>query len=159
MMGVKFSVVAGLLAFALVGCSVRMIDFTIISTKNVDLSKAGSFTRAKDRAVGEDLVHIIIIIPTGVPNMKEATDRAIESVKGGVALVDGVLYSKAWWILYGQQSYVIEGTPLVDPALAAQDPLPANHIVCQIDKKGEVEKVSYVTKEEYGKVRKDAGLN
>jgi hypothetical protein len=101
------------------GCTTRIVDFTAISTKNVDWSKAATFSRASSRVVGKDTAHIIIFIPTGVPNMKEAIDQAIESRPGGVALVDGVVYSKFWWIpyIYGQTSYVVEGTPLIDPAL------------------------------------------
>ncbi len=146
--------VAGCAIAALSGCAQRLIDFTIISTKNVDLSKAGTFTRAKERVQGEDLVHIIIFIPTGVPNMKEAVDRAIEKVPGGVALVDGVLSHRGWWILYGQQAYVIEGTPLVDPALAAES-LPSSNIVCTIDGDGKVSDFAYVTREEYDKFKAD----
>ncbi len=101
------------------GCTTRIVDFTTISTKNVDWSKAETFVRASARVEGRDTTHIIIFIPTGVPNMKEAIDRAIESTPGGVALVDGVVYSKFWWIpyIYGRTSYVVEGTPLIDPAL------------------------------------------
>lgn len=45
--------------------------------------------------------------------MKEAIDRAIEQHPGAVGLVDGVLKHKSWWaLLYGQSSYIVEGTPL-----------------------------------------------
>ena len=110
-----------LLSFS-TGCSQRLTDFTVLSTKNVDLSKIGSYTRHPTRVTGEDKKHIIIFIPTGIPNAKEAIDRAIESVDGGVALVDGVVESHSWWIpyIYGQTKYVAEGTVLVDPALAGR---------------------------------------
>lgn len=111
--------VLGLIALISVGCTTRLVDFTAISTKNVDWSKAETFSRSSSRVKGIDKIHIIIFIPTGVPNMKEAIDQAIESKPGGVALVDGVVYQKFWWIpyIYGQSSYVVEGTPLIDPAL------------------------------------------
>lgn len=111
--------VLGLMGLICAGCTTRIVDFTAISTKNVDWSKASTFTRSPARTKGEDTVHIIIFIPTGSPNMKEAVDRAIESKPGGVALVDGVVYSKFWWIpyIYGQVSYVVEGTPLIDSSL------------------------------------------
>ncbi|MBN1444401.1 MAG: hypothetical protein JXA90_16940 [Planctomycetes bacterium] len=107
-----------LLLFA-VGCTTRLTDFTVLSTKNVDLSRMDTYERQSTRVTGEDKKHIIIFIPTGVPNAKEAIDRAIESVPGGVGLVDGVIEHKAWYIpyIYGQTSYVAEGTVLVDPAL------------------------------------------
>lgn len=112
-------VIVGLMGLFCAGCTTRIVDFTTISTKNVDWSKAETFSRAPSRVEGRDMAHLIIFIPTGVPNMKEAIDRAIESVPGGVALVDGVVYSKFWWIpyVYGRTSYVVEGTPLIDPAL------------------------------------------
>jgi hypothetical protein len=101
------------------GCTTRLVDFTMISTKNVDWSRADEFKRTGGRVVGEDIARMIVVIPTGMPNMKEAIDRAIESVPGGVALVDGVVSSKFWTILiYAEQSFVVEGTPLVDPRLA-----------------------------------------
>jgi hypothetical protein len=100
------------------GCSQRVADFTIISSKNIDLSKGADFKRGPTRVHGEDLKHIIII-PAGHPNAKEAMDNAIESVPGAVALLDGVLNHNFWYIpyIYGQESYDVEGTPLIDPLL------------------------------------------
>ncbi|MCX6967266.1 MAG: hypothetical protein NTZ46_05700 [Verrucomicrobia bacterium] len=120
--------VFGFLAL-LTGCTTRLTDFTIISTKNVDLSVIGRAKRGAARVEGKDLAHIIIFIPTGVPNMKEAIDRAIESVPGAVALVDGVLYQKFFWIpyIYGQTAYVVEGTPLINTAQASST-LPAQYL-------------------------------
>jgi hypothetical protein len=69
------------------GCTSRLVDFTIISTKNIDLSHAATFQRAQTRVEGRDVVHIILFIPTGIVNLKEAIDRAIGSVPGAVALV------------------------------------------------------------------------
>ncbi|MCH4823374.1 hypothetical protein ML462_09320 [Gramella lutea] len=76
-------------------CAYRITDFTIISTKNVDLSRASTFTRNTNRNEGVDKAHIILFIPFGRPHLKEAIDRAIESTPGAVALVDGVVYSKS----------------------------------------------------------------
>lgn len=108
---------------------------------------------------GEDLVSIIIIIPTGVPNMKTAIDRAIESVPGAVALLDGVLYQKAWYIppIFGQSGFVIEGTPLIDPQLVAAK-LPSNYIISRLDKKGNVKETKYVSEAEYESFKKKIGI-
>jgi len=116
----KFSFLAlPALAIFLAGCTVRLADFTIISTKNIDLARGADFKRGQARIEGVDSVSIIIFVPTGTPNIKEAIDRAIESVPGAVALLDGVIYAKSWCIplLYGQNKYVVEGTPLIDPNL------------------------------------------
>ncbi len=133
------------------GCTNRLVDFTIISTKNVDLSKGAEFERGKERIEGEDLVHWIIFIPTGVPNMKEAIDKAIESTPGCVALLDGVLYSKFWWIpyIYGQQSFMVEGTPLIDPAMAQAGTEIPMYGKIEVDRKGDIKKVEEITANEY----------
>jgi hypothetical protein len=112
--------VAAIMAAAtLSGCSQRYIDFTTISSKNIDMTRGAEFERGHQRVVGVDKAHIIVIIPTGTPNAKEALDRAIESTPGAVALLDGVITNKSWYIpyIYGQASVEVEGTPLIDPRL------------------------------------------
>lgn len=142
-------------------CNQRMVDFTIISTKNIDLSKSAGWQKGKTRAQGNDKVHIIVFIPTGLPDMKNAIDKAIEKIPGCVALLDGVVYSKYWWVpyIYGQSSYVVEGTPLIDPSLVVNgaNELPdyANVI---FDRKGQISEVKEISKEDYltlkGKISK-----
>ena len=109
--------------------------------------------------MGEDKVSIIIFIPTGTPNIKQAIDKAIQSVPGAVALLDGVITQKGWWIpyIYGETSYIVEGTPLIDPKLATAE-IPSKHIVCKFDKKGNVKELKYVSKEEYDLIKKKIGV-
>lgn len=132
-------------------CSHKVLDFTLISSKNVDLSKAASFLRGKNRVEGKDKVHWIIIIPTGTVNIKEAIDRAIESTPGCVALLDGVIYTKFWWIpyIYGQQSATIEGTPLIDPSLAYNLTEIPTYGKIELNKKGEIKSVENILSTEY----------
>lgn len=101
------------------GCSQRIVDFTVISSKNIDLSRGADFKRSSVRVKGEDRKAIIIFIPTGIPNAKEAMDNAIESVPGAVGLLDGVITQHSWYIpyIYGESWVEVEGTPLVDPLL------------------------------------------
>ena len=108
------------LALLSAGCTTRLTDFTIISTKNIDLSRGAEFVRGPGRVEGVDKKHIIIFIPTGVPNAKEATDRAIESMPGCVALLDGVLEYQWFYFpyVYGYNLYRVKGTPLIDPKQA-----------------------------------------
>jgi hypothetical protein len=115
----KFLLCLCAMGFFAAGCTMRLTDFTVISTKNVEWSKAATFKRGASRTRGKDTAYTIVFVPTGQPNMKEAIDRAIESVPGAVAMVDGVLYSTNWYIplIYGENSYVVEGTPLIDPSL------------------------------------------
>jgi hypothetical protein len=142
-------------AVILAGCTTRLVDFTVISTKNIEWNRANEYRRLSDRVEGEDLVHWIIIIPTGVPSLEEAVDEAIESVPGAVALLDGVLLSKFWWIpyVYGQQSYIVEGTPLVDPQLAG-DWNRGRHLVTYIETDGSLRDTRSVSGEEYLALRR-----
>ncbi len=136
-------------------CTHRLTDFTIISTKNVDLSRAGTFKRTSSRVEGKDRVHIILGIPIGSPNMKDAIDRAIESTKGAVALVDGVVYSKTLWaLLYGQAMFVVEGTPLMDPSIAAVErPADDAYTFVTLDKQGKVKNSRQILPEEYARLK------
>lgn len=116
----------------------------------MELSKASSFTRGAARNEGVDKVHIVLSIPFGSPNLKEAIDRAIEATPGAVALVDGVVYTK-WWsaILYGQSKVVVEGTPLIDPSIAAISGYTPAYSVAKLDRDGNVREYVEITKAEY----------
>lgn len=140
-----------LITSLLCGCSQRVLDFTLISTKNVDMSKASSFTRGNARVKGVDMVHLIIIFPTGSVSIKEAVDKAIEQTPGCVALLDGVIYSKFWWIpyIYGQSSATVEGTPLIDSSVALNtDEIPLFSKI-EIGKSGKVEQVEAITPDQF----------
>lgn len=141
-------------AAMLTSCSSRLLDFTLISSKNVDLSKASHYVKGQNRVRGEDKVHIVLIIPTGVPNLKEAVDKAIESVPGCVALLDGVIYEKGWYVLlYGQSGFIVEGTPLIDPTSASRSDIPSYNKV-ELDRNGNVKSVAQISEEDYQKYKK-----
>lgn len=145
-----------LIATAIVaGCTSRVTDFTIISTKNFDLSRASEFQRADVRAEGVDTKHIIVFIPTGVPNAKEAIDRAIEQVPGGVALLDGVLSVHHFYIpfLYGQSSYIVRGTVLIDPALVRADQLDDDTMILALDEQGSMLDTRHLTEAEIAELK------
>jgi len=150
-----FLLLGALLSTSAIGCATRLADFTIISTKNIDLSRGADFKRGPTRVEGEDKISIIIFIPTGTPNIKQAIDKAIQSVPGAVALLDGVITQKSFWIpyIYGECSYVVEGTPLIDPKLITAK-LQSNFIISKLDKKGNVVETKYVSKTEYDSLKK-----
>ena len=106
-------------ALLVASCSTRLTDFTVISSKNVEISRGAEFKRGRERVTGTDVKHVIIVIPTGRPDVKQALDRAIESTPGAIALVDGVISFHSWFVplVYGRQWYEVEGTPLIDPKL------------------------------------------
>lgn len=153
-----------LLLFAsmtIVSCKTRLTDFTLISTKNIDLARGAEFERGKggySRVEGEDVAHIIIFIPFE-PNLKEAIDRAIESVPGCIALLDGVVYSKSFYIpwIYGQSKYVVEGTPLIDPNLVSDESkiLKDGYHILHFDRKTDRAEIKTVSREEYAAIRTD----
>ncbi|MDK1046434.1 MAG: hypothetical protein QGM45_12225 [Anaerolineales bacterium] len=95
------------------GCTRRMIDFTVISSKNVDLGNNRAAI-GTERVEGVDTCWWVTFIPLCQPNMKEAVDRAIESAGPGYdALIDGVLTNKWWHVgLTGKMSSIVEGTPV-----------------------------------------------
>lgn len=140
-----------LTSFFISGCSYRVVDFTMISTKNVDLSRAGTFTRGKTRTEGKDVAHYVYVFPLGGRvSMKEAIDRALEKTPGAVALVDGVVYSKGWGVvLYGQDIIVVEGTPLIDPSLAMNADNIPDYSLVEMDRKGKVKEFKEITEQEY----------
>ena len=90
------------------GCAYRLMDFTVISSKNVNMPKAKSQTRV----TGEHCV-LVVVIPLGMPSVKTAVDRAIEKAGGEFdALVDGVVTFDNRSFFFGKQCYVVEGTPI-----------------------------------------------
>lgn len=104
-----------LFAIMLAGCTERIVDFTVLSTKNVDLN--GSNYKSADRITCEDAVPIVFVVPLGSVDLKEAIDNTIESAGPKcVALADGVVYYEAWYIpfFYGRKAIVVEGTPIME---------------------------------------------
>lgn len=108
--------VVALISTSMTGCVQRITDFTIISSKNIDLSNGANFKRDDKRVEGEDSKPIIIF-PIGIPNAKEALDQAIQGVPGCVGLVDGVLEHEFFSFLFGYVKYRVKGTCLIDPKL------------------------------------------
>lgn len=153
--------------FVITGCTNRFVDYTLLSTKNVDLSKAGAFKRGPNRVTGEDGRLIIIFIPTGgVPHLKTAVDRAIESVPGAVCLVDGVVSSRNWWFIIGESAIMVEGTPLIDPSLpGASASLQADRMVGFFDPNTRKQVTKPVDKATFQKIKElvkrqdDAGIS
>jgi hypothetical protein len=133
------------------GCMTRITDFTIISSKNIDLSKASTFKRTSDRVKGEDRMWIIIFFPTKFKiDLKAAIDEAIQSVPGCVALVDGVVSAESWYFLIGTDAYMVEGTPLIDPSLTSIESF-SKYNMCVLDENGKVKEFKELTKEQFEK--------
>lgn len=96
-------------------CSVRLMDMTVVTTKNIDLNNPqGYVTSTNGRVKGKTTRHVVCLIPLGGLNYKDAVDDAIQ--KNGsdcVGLSNAVLRAEGWsLILYGQNSIVVEGDPI-----------------------------------------------
>ena len=102
---------AVVLVMAANGCQERIGDFTLISTKNMDLSNL-NFEAAGGNPISEGVntVPIIGAYENGVPSLEEAIDRAIESGRG-TALIDASIYMSSWWIpyIYGERTIRVRG--------------------------------------------------
>lgn len=117
--GIVTTIVLAIAAiFAFESCSQRVLDFTIISSKNTSLKIPESAKGA--RVMGEDMA-AYFIFPLGNPQVKEAVDRAIEKAGPGYdALLDGVIYSHyKVFLLFGTFGFSIEGTPIKTADLVA----------------------------------------
>ena len=98
-----------LVALFFVGCTQRLGDFTVMSTRNVDLN--ANYVKVENNVRGQDKKSIIIFIPTGTPNIESAIDQALKSVDGGAVMTDVSLTYKWFYIpyIYGEYIYEVEG--------------------------------------------------
>ncbi|OEF57949.1 hypothetical protein [Enterovibrio norvegicus] len=107
----KKIILVAILATLATGCSQRVIDYTVGSTKNVNLN-GGEFIEG-ERVEGDD-TKPIILFPLGIPSIKEATDNAIETDKCAVGLNNIVADFEFFSFLVGFQKYKVEGNLLID---------------------------------------------
>jgi len=98
----------------LTGCSQRIADLTVASTKNYNIN-GGKFVNGP-RVTGEDSVPVFLV-PLGLPNVKEAADTAIEKDKCAVGLTDVVVTENNYSFLVGILSFEVEGTLVYDRSL------------------------------------------
>lgn len=107
----KKIILIGLSLFVISGCTVRVADMTVGSTKNYDIN-SGPFIKGK-RVIGEDL-QPVFLFPLGIPNVKTAMDNAIQSDKCAVGLTDIVISQLNHSFLIGQIGYRVEGDLIID---------------------------------------------
>ncbi|WP_286776488.1 MULTISPECIES: hypothetical protein [Pseudomonas] len=108
----KKAVLAVIAAAAIVsGCTVRVADMTVASTKNYNLNSS-KFVKGA-RVIGEDN-YPVIIFPTGIPNMKTAMDHAIQKDECAVGLTDVVMSQLNHSFLFGMIGFRVEGDLIID---------------------------------------------
>jgi hypothetical protein len=101
------------------GCTTTpILNFSIISTKSLPVEDLGKLERREIRVSGQTEQQVYFIIPVGNVSIRTALERAIDSVPGCVALVDGSikLVQRVFFpFIYAESKIVVEGTPLIDP--------------------------------------------
>lgn len=103
--------VVAVVALALTSCNQRLIDFTVISSKNVTLRLPDD--GKGPRTTGKEMKMC------GQPQLKSAVDKAIENAGPGYdALIDGVVSSRNEFFRAG---WVVEGTPIKTGKLKASN--------------------------------------
>ncbi len=92
-------------------CSVRVIDYTAMTSKNIDVSGL----KPVGRYSGEDCRWNVLGIPIGIPTWKEGVDEALEKGRGDV-LLDAVFTNKWWMFFIGQSCVEVTGTVARSPS-------------------------------------------
>jgi hypothetical protein len=106
---VSFLMVAGLLILE-TGCTTRVGDLTVLSTRNVTLDKVDLDRLPQVKGItGKDSKFIFLFIPFGVPHLEDAVDSALDK-GGGDVLTDTVVYRQGWWFLIGETTLKVKGT-------------------------------------------------
>lgn len=98
-----------LITFLFFGCSQRLGDFTVMSTKNVDIN--ANYVKVERNIKGKDMKPIIIVFQTGIPNIEEAIDDALNKVVDGAVMTDVSLKYRWFYIpyIYGEMTYEVVG--------------------------------------------------
>ncbi len=147
----KKIILTPILFLLLTSCSQSLFNFTLISTKNIEFNKLSLLEKSDKKTRGEDKASIIVFIPTKNIKIDQAITNTIDGIPGCVALLDGVVYSKYWWIpyIYGEQKFVIEATPLIDPSTKSTTTSYIEYGRVKLDKNGEFKSLESISKDEY----------
>lgn len=111
MRAIAFTAIAFLTATAISGCSTRVADLTVASTKNFNLHSSAISTGK--RVEGSDSV-AIVLFPLGNPNLKTAIDRAVEKDRCAVGLSDVVINQEFFAFIFGYAEVNVKGNLIID---------------------------------------------
>ncbi|MBN2489839.1 MAG: hypothetical protein JXQ29_03200 [Planctomycetes bacterium] len=107
------------LALVLAGCTHTVAKFALVAPEPVRLMQIASSRATVAKVRGEDDNHILVVVPWRwrAHDMHVAMKRAIETVPGGIALLDCEVRETKFHVpfIYGYYAYVVEGRVLVDP--------------------------------------------
>ena len=106
-----------ILTICLTGCSQNMGTFTIISTRPIDWTRTPHWEISNQVVKGQDLAHVIIIIPTKLScSISGAVNNALRQIPGAVAMVNATVHYRFFYIpfIYGQEGYIVRGRIIYD---------------------------------------------
>jgi hypothetical protein len=151
----RFGILTIVLVFTVffTGCVTRIGDFTVMSSKNVDLSRLGEFSRSSKTIKGTDSLITVLgfITVKSQVDLKKALDNALSKIPGAQALVDvRIDVRRLNFLLFEIDSYIVSGTVLIDPRVVGASETTADkpYLVMETDD-GEDFIMRYVSKEEY----------
>ena len=101
------------------GCTTRIGDLTLISTKNIDLSNVSIDVRAGKRVTGEDCAWWPLGIPIRIPTLEGAVDDALEK-GGGNLMIDQVTWQTGYTFIVVAYSCVRSEGTVLDTRAAAK---------------------------------------
>ena len=92
------------------GCTTRLGDMTLVSTRLVSLDGVDvSALPHSERVTGKSSKPVFLFIPLGFPNLLDAIDEALGKGDGDL-LVDVVIRAEGGWFLVGQNGLTVTGT-------------------------------------------------
>jgi hypothetical protein len=123
-MKTNYLFVALLCGAALSSCATQVSHFNVISTRYVDWDRADEFIRGDTPVRGEDMITIIVFVPSRAEvSLDAAVDNALQQIPGAIALVDVRVSYKYFYapLIYGEMGYIVEGRVLIDPLVQAKN--------------------------------------
>ncbi|MDA8485871.1 hypothetical protein NNO07_22620 [Pseudomonas resinovorans] len=114
MRAISFALLSLTAALTMTGCTNRIADLTVASTKNFNMNSTALETGR--RVEGNDTI-AVVLIPLGEPNIKEAIDRAVERERCAVGLSNVVIDQEFFVFLFGYVKLNVEGNLILDRGL------------------------------------------
>jgi hypothetical protein len=110
-----------LLTMLLIGCSVNLANFSMVTTREIDWNRIGNWQVSPQQISGKDMAHIVIIIPTKLNiRIDTAITNALNQIPGAVAMTN-VSVRQDWFYIpyiYGQQNIIARGNIIYDSGVA-----------------------------------------
>ena len=130
--------------------------FTVISSKNVDLSRLGEMQKFAGKSETKKYnARFLFIRYSKISDnyiLENALDSALETIPGAVALVDAKVqyYKKTGFLgITGKWGYKFEGTALIDTDVVGEANLPSENETLFIIKDEASNEIAFVTESEF----------